>query len=80
MISDLVVGMELIADNAVGKWRDMLGNTDCHKARQEQPGSIRALFGEGGVRSAAHGSDSAGAAARELEFFFSNKSTLTVNI
>lgn len=64
MISDLVVGLELIADNGVAKWRELLGNTDPNKARQEQPGSIRALFGEAGVRNAAHGSDSAVSAAR----------------
>ena len=62
--SDLVVGLELIADGGVGRWRELLGDTDPNKARKEQPGSVRALFGEGGVRNAAHGSDSAVSAAR----------------
>ena len=48
--SDLVVGLELIADNGVGRWRELRGDADPNKARLEQPGSVRALFGEGGVR------------------------------
>jgi nucleoside-diphosphate kinase len=78
MTSDLVIGMELISDNCVKKWRDFLGPTDVQKARQEAPNSIRAQFGEGGVKNAAHGSDSSASAARELEFFFSNKSNIQV--
>ena len=34
MTSDLVVGMDLIADNSVKKWRDLIGPTDVQKARQ----------------------------------------------
>lgn len=34
MCSDLVIGMELIADNCIRKWRDLLGATDPNKARQ----------------------------------------------
>lgn len=78
MTSDLVIGMQLISDNSVTKWRSLLGPTDVQKARQQAPNSIRGLFGEGGVKNAAHGSDSSTSAARQLEFFFSNKSTLQV--
>jgi nucleoside-diphosphate kinase len=34
MTSDLVVGLELIADNCVKKWRDLIGPTDVSKAKQ----------------------------------------------
>ena len=34
MSSDLVIGIELIADNCIRKWRDFLGPTDPNKARQ----------------------------------------------
>ncbi len=34
MTSDLVIGMELISDNCVKKWRDLLGPTDVQKAKQ----------------------------------------------
>ena len=43
--SDVVVGMELIADNAIDKWRQLIGPTNTLKAKQDAPSSIRALFG-----------------------------------
>jgi len=39
---DVVVGMELVSDNAVGKWREYIGPTNTLVAKQEAPGSIRA--------------------------------------
>ena len=45
MSSDLVVGMELVADNCVAKWRQLLGPTSPQQAKMESPKSIRALFG-----------------------------------
>ena len=68
--SDVVVGMELIADNAISKWRQFIGPTNTEKARQEAPNSIRALFGTDGTKNAVHGSDSPLSAQRELDFFF----------
>lgn len=76
MSSDLVVGLELVSDNCVAKWRELLGPTNPQQAKSESPNSIRALFGEEGVRNSAHGSDSSSSAVRELEFFFSEKSSL----
>jgi len=70
MISDVVVGMELVADNAIAKWRQFIGPTNSEKAKAEAPGSIRALFGTDGTKNACHGSDSLESAARECEFFF----------
>lgn len=74
--SDLVVGLELVADDCVGKWRRLLGPTSPAQAKKDSPSSIRAKFGTEGTHNAAHGSDSSTSAMRELEFFFSNKSTL----
>ena len=34
MTSDLVVGIELIADNCVAKWRSVLGATNPQQAKQ----------------------------------------------
>ena len=74
--SDLVVGLELVADNCVAKWKQLLGSSNPQSAKSENPNSIRALFGQDGLKNSAHGSESSSAAARELEFFFSDKSGL----
>ena len=68
--SDVVVGMELIADSAIDKWRQFIGPTNTLKAKQEAPNSIRALFGTDGTQNAVHGSDAPGSMKRETEFWF----------
>lgn len=70
MTSDLVVGMELIAKDAVKAWRDFIGPTNCETARKTHPKSIRALFGSDGTKNAVHGSDALTSATRELNFIF----------
>ncbi len=45
MTSDLVVGLELVADDAVTKWRKFIGPTNSLTAKQEAPNSIRGRFG-----------------------------------
>lgn len=64
MSSDLVVGLQLIADNCVSKWRSLLGPPK--DAKSESPNSIRAQFGTEYVKNAAHGSDSSSSAVKEL--------------
>jgi nucleoside-diphosphate kinase len=49
MTSDVCIGMELVSDNAVKKWRDVIGPTNTAVAKQEAPGSIRAKFGVDGT-------------------------------
>ena len=71
-----VVAFEMMGENAVSRWREVLGPTDSSLARQEAPGSIRAQFGADKTCNACHGSDSAEAATREAEFFFSSKQRL----
>lgn len=91
MSSDFIVGMELVAENCILKWRNLIGPTNCHVARVEAPNSLRALYGAEGVKNACHGSDAriffflikikyipAGSAQRECDFFFSDKSKLKV--
>jgi nucleoside-diphosphate kinase len=73
--SDVVIGMELVADNAVQKWRNFIGPTNTEKARAEAPGSLRAQFGTDGTKNAVHGSDSPASAERELGLFFGNMKT-----
>ena len=50
--------MELVADAAVEKWRQVIGPTNTLKAKEEAPDSIRGLFGTDGTKNAVHGSDS----------------------
>ncbi|MBN8904204.1 MAG: nucleoside-diphosphate kinase [Rhodospirillales bacterium] len=68
LISGPVVVQVLEADNAVAKYRDVMGATDPKKAAA---GTIRAQFAESIEANSVHGSDSAENAANEIAFFFS---------
>jgi nucleoside-diphosphate kinase len=68
--SDVCVGMELVREDAILAWRELLGPTNTQRAQEEAPDSIRALFGTDGTRNACHGSDSPVSASRELDIFF----------
>lgn len=62
-----VVLMALEREDAVAKWRDVMGATDPAKAAD---GTIRKLYGTNIGRNASHGSDSVENAAIELAWFF----------
>ncbi len=68
--SDVIVGMELVAENAIDKWRQLIGPTNTLNARAQAPESLRALFGTDGTKNAVHGSDSSGSMKRETQFWF----------
>ena len=53
-----VWALMLERDNAVKKWRDLMGPTDAKKAKTEAPNSIRAIYGTDITQNAVHGSDS----------------------
>ena len=63
--------MELVAENAIGKYRECLGPTDSAAAKREAPSSLRALFGTDGTRNACHGSANGADFQREHGLFFS---------
>jgi nucleoside-diphosphate kinase len=67
MTSGPVVAIALEGDNAIQRYRELMGATDPAKAA---PGTIRALYGEDLRRNAVHGSDGPATAAQELAFFF----------
>ncbi len=67
MVEGPVVLMCLEGENAILRWRDLMGATDPAKAA---PGTLRAKYGENHTRNATHGSDSPASATRELGFFF----------
>ena len=59
--------MALERDDAVARYREVIGATDPAEAA---PGTIRKLYAESKGRNAVHGSDSDENAAREIAFFF----------
>ena len=71
MISGPVVVQVLEGDNAVVKYREIMGATDPKKAA---PGSIRADLANSIEENVVHGSDSAENAAREIAYFFAETS------
>jgi len=70
MTSGKIVALELSANDAISKWRALIGPTNCEEARIEAPNSIRARFGTDKTRNAVHGSDSKLNAKIESNFFF----------
>ena len=70
MISGPVVLQVLEGDNAVAKYRDVMGATNPANAAE---GTIRKRFAESIEANSVHGSDSLENAAREIEFFFTDQ-------
>ena len=62
------IAMVLEAENAIQKWRDLMGATDPAKAAA---GTIRKDFAASIEANAIHGSDSPESAAFEIPYFFS---------
>ena len=73
MQSDVAIGMELVAEGAIGKFREVLGPTNSSAAKAEAPNSIRAMFGTDNTRNACHGSANGADFQRESELFFSKQ-------
>jgi len=69
MISGPVVVSCLEGENAIAKYRDLMGATDPAKAA---PGTIRKNFGKSIEANACHGSDAAETAKVEVAYFFSS--------
>lgn len=59
--------MILEKENAVEKWRNLMGTTDSQKA---ETGTIRNKYGTDVSMNATHGSDSNENAIKEINFFF----------
>ena len=57
----------LEGENAIARYREVLGSTDPAKA---EAGTVRKDFGTDVERNAAHGSDAPETAAQEIGFFF----------
>ena len=70
MMSGPVVVQVLEGENAVAKYRDVMGATNPANAA---PGTIRKLFAESIEANSVHGSDSLENAEREIAFFFNDQ-------
>jgi nucleoside-diphosphate kinase len=68
MTSGPVVVQVLEGENAIAKYRDIMGATDPAKAA---PGTIRKLFAKSVGENSVHGSDAADTATKEIIQFFS---------
>jgi nucleoside-diphosphate kinase len=63
-----IVVMALEREDAIAKYREVIGATDPGKAAD---GTIRKLYGSNVGENAVHGSDKPATAAREVAYFFS---------
>lgn len=70
MTSGPVVVQVLEGEDAVKKYREVMGDTDPANAA---PGTIRAEFAENKGANSVHGSDSAENAETEISFFFAEE-------
>ena len=70
MMSGPVVVQALEGENAVAKYRDVMGATNPANAAD---GTIRKLFAESIEANSVHGSDSLENAEREIAFFFTDQ-------
>jgi nucleoside-diphosphate kinase len=67
MSSGPAIILVLEAEDAIKKWRALMGATDPAKA---EPGTLRREFAESIERNATHGSDAPETAAYEIGYFF----------
>ncbi|MBI1237226.1 MAG: nucleoside-diphosphate kinase [Alphaproteobacteria bacterium] len=69
MISGPVVVQVLEGENAIAKYREVMGATNPENADE---GTIRKMFAESIEANSVHGSDAPETAAEEIKFFFSD--------
>jgi nucleoside-diphosphate kinase len=67
-----IVAMVLEGNDAIARYRKVMGATDAKKA---EPGTLRARFGTDIERNACHGSDAPETAKFEIGYFFSGLET-----
>jgi nucleoside-diphosphate kinase len=68
-----VVVLALERENAIAKWREVMGATNPANAAE---GTIRKRFAQNIERNCVHGSDAPETAAEEIPFFFSTAELL----
>ncbi len=73
MSSGKVLVLVLEGENAIARWREVMGATD---PAQAAPGTIRSDFGTNIQNNCTHGSDAPDTAAFEIGYFFSKHELL----
>eukprot|EP00210_Caulerpa_lentillifera_P001437 g1379.t1 len=72
MTSGPIWAILLSKKDAILQWRTLMGPTNSCIAKDNNPESIRGMYGTDGTYNAVHGSDSFESARREIKFFFPN--------
>ena len=67
MTEGKILALVLEGDDAIARWRGLMGPTDATKAPKD---TIRGQFGTNVERNATHGSDATETAAFEIGYFF----------
>lgn len=70
LLSGISVAIELAREDAIARWRQVIGPTVLEVAKERAPGSLRALYARTTTENLVHGSDSPQAAERELRLLF----------
>tara|TARA_Y100000590_G_scaffold169037_1_gene193544 strand:+ start:227988 stop:228395 length:408 start_codon:yes stop_codon:yes gene_type:complete len=65
--SGKIMVLKLEGDNAITRYREIMGSTDPEHAEE---GTIRKIFAESMQKNSVHGSDSSESAETEIKFFF----------
>lgn len=69
MSSNPCLVLVLEGENAISKWRKIMGKTD---PAQAEEGTIRKLYAQDNRHNIVHGSDSSQSAEREIKYFFTD--------
>ncbi|KAG7517748.1 nucleoside diphosphate kinase-like 5 isoform X1 [Solea senegalensis] len=72
MSSGPIIAMTLACNNAIARWKSLIGPVNSVKAKQTHPECLRAKYGTSDLKNALHGSESFHAAEREIKFMFPN--------
>lgn len=70
MSSGPLAAMVLAREDAIDRWRTLMGPTRVYESRLSHPNTIRGRHGLSDTRNTTHGSDSYETALREINFFF----------
>jgi len=76
LCSDVVVGLEIVGENSIETVKGICGPENPYNAKNEQPKSLRAVFGKDPIKNAVHCSESSQASEHERNLFFGSSARL----